>query len=425
MLKRKSLTVMLFVALVIGLSGASYAVQPPPDPSELDFCALLDEAYTIVHTDFAFLLALLGDDAALLDIVQCSICDINGGIDEKTDMPIPNGMLDGNYELRVIKELVQNPTAYADLASGTLPGQVQPGVNPADVVAAYNANYQMLYTDGMNTLLTVTLPSLWPLLQGLAAGEGITLGPLCTGGPGVPEGCVELQKLIDLFRDLLMVLAGYATVGDDASAESVATVAGLLALCDLISEGSCLVTDVIADPNAYERLPLFLSKDGDADGDGHTNFAEYEAFKDKGPGDAFIAAVLDPSVFPGEVAPEGDKVKIYPSGNIQVEEGGTIDLRVELSGLVDPYTIAWTHNGTEISGEVQTRLIIRDVTTADAGIYQCVVTDSSEDKGVFASDTVSVTILPEGTIPVATGIGLGIITALCSVGGVMVLRRRK
>jgi hypothetical protein len=125
MLKRKSLTVMLFVALVIGLSGASYADQPPPDPGELDFCALLDEAYTIVHTDFAFLLALLGDDAALLDIVQCSVCDINGCIDEETDMPIPNGMLDGNYELRVIKELVQNPTMYADLASGTLPGQVQ------------------------------------------------------------------------------------------------------------------------------------------------------------------------------------------------------------------------------------------------------------------------------------------------------------
>ncbi len=67
-------------------------------------------------------------------------------------------------------------------------------MNPADVLAAYNANYQMLYTDGMNTLLTVTLPSLWPLLQGLAAGEGITLGPLCTGGPGVPEGCVELRN---------------------------------------------------------------------------------------------------------------------------------------------------------------------------------------------------------------------------------------
>ncbi|HOV33112.1 MAG TPA: immunoglobulin domain-containing protein [Candidatus Hydrogenedens sp.] len=425
MLKRKSLFVMLlFVGLVVGLSSASYAVQPPPDPAELDFCALLDEAYTIVHTDFAFLLALLGDDAALLDIIQCSVCDINGGIDPETDMPIPNGMLDGNYELRVIKELIQNPSKYANLASGRLPGQVKAGVNPADVVAAYNANYQMLYTDGMNNLLTVMLPGLWGLLQGLAAGEEITLGPLCTGGPGVPAGCVELQKLIDLFRNLLMVLAGYATVGDDASAESVATVADLLALCDLISEGSCLVSDMTSDPNAYQRLPLFLSKDGDADGDGYTNFAEYEAFADKGPGDAFIAAVLNPSVYPGYVPPAEDKIKIYPSGNIQVEEGGTIDLRVELgSSIVEPYSLTWTHNGTEISGEVQTRLTIRDVTNADAGIYQCVATDSS--KGMFASDTVTVMILPEGSIPVATGIGLGIVTALCSVGGVMVLRRRK
>jgi len=415
MLKRKSLlVVLLFVGLVVGLSGASYAVQPPPDPATLDFCALLDQAYTLVTTKFTFLLDLLGDDAALLTQIQCSVCDINGGIVD--DMPVPNGMLDGNYELRVIKELVQNPSVYASLASGTLPGQVKPGVNPADVLAAYNANYQMLYTDGMNTFLTVTLPSLWPLLSGFGA------PPLCTG-PNTPPGCVAQADIVALFKNLLTVLAGYATIGDDPSAESVAVVAGLLALCDVLSEGSCLVTDLETDPNNYQRLPDFLSKDGDADGDGYTNFAEYEAFMDKGPGDAFIAAVLDPAVYPGMVPPAEDKIKIYPSGTIRIEEGGTIDLRVELKGLVEPYSIEWTHNGETIENETQPRLIIRNVTQADAGIYQCVVTDNS--KGMFASGTVTVMILPEGSIPVATGIGLGIVTALCSVGGVMVLRRRK
>jgi len=416
MLKQKSLLMLLLVGLVVGLSVPSFAVQPPPNPDELDFCALLDGAYNLVTNEFAFLLELLGDDAALLTMVQCAVADINGGIVD--NLPTPNGMLDGNYELRIIKELIQNPTQYASLASGTLPGQVRAGVNPTDVINAYNANYQMLYTDGMKQFLTLTLPSLWPILQEIYP----TVPSLCDT-PGDPAGCIDNALIVTLFRNLLMVLAGFATEGDDASAESVATVAGLLALCDVLSPGSCLVNDIVTDPNAYERLPEFLSKEGDADGDGYTNYEEYEAFADvKGPGDAFIAAVLDPSVIPGVVPPSGN-IKLYPSGNIQVEEGGTIDLRAELSNVVEPYTISWTHNGEEISGALQPRLIIRDVTNADGGAYQCIVTDSS--KGLFASEIVYVTILPEGTIPVAGGLGLAIVTVLCSAGGVMVLRRRK
>lgn len=415
MLKRSAL-LLAILGLTIGLSGPSYAVQPPPDPSELDFCALLDGAYNLVTNEFSFLLELLGDDAALLTMIRCEVCDINGGIVD--NLPTPNGMLDGNYELRVIKELVQNPGKYANLASGTLPGQQKPGVNPTDVINAYNANYQMLYTDGMNTFLTVTLPSLWPLLQSMYP----QVPPLCTA-PDNPPGCIDKALIVTLFRNLLMVLAGFATIGDDASANSVATVAGLLALCDVLNPGSCLVNDIVTDPNAYERLPEFLSKDGDADGDGYTNFEEYEAFKDaKGPGDEFIAAVLDPSIYPGYVPPASEKVKIYPSGTIKVEEGGTIDLKVVVKDPVPPVSYAWTHNG-DPCGEDSPNLVIRNVTTADAGNYQCVVTDGS--KGMYASEVVVVQVVPEGTIPVATGIGLAVITAVCSIGGVMALRKRR
>ncbi len=418
MLKQKSFFVMLLVSLVIGLSAPSYAVQPPPNPSELDFCALLDSAYNLVTTDFAFLLELLGDDAALLTMIQCAVADINGGIVD--NIPTPNGMLDGNYELRIIKELVQNPSQYANLPSGTLPGQTRPGVNPTNVLNAYNANYQKLYTDGMHVFLTTTLPSLWPILQGRYPQQ---VPPLCTS-PNVPPGCLDKTKIVTLFRSLLMVLAGFATVGDDASANSVATVASLLALCDVLSQGSCLVTDIERNPNNYVKLPQFLSKEGDADGDGYTNFEEYEEFADvKGPGDAFIAAVLNPSIYPGQVPPSEDKVKIYPSGTIRVEEGGSIDLRVEIKDLVAPISYRWTKGGDDIDGATSPRLIIRDVTSADAGIYQCIVTDAS--KGLYASAQVRVVIVPEGTIPVASGIGLAVITALCSAGGVMVLRRRK
>lgn len=408
---------LILIGLAIGLVTPTYAVQPPPDPSEVDFCALMDGAYGLVTTKFAWLLDLLGDDAALLSMIQCEIADLNGGIVD--DMPTPNGMLDGNYELRIIKELVQNPDRYANLASGTVPGQVRPGVNPTDVINAYNTNYQKLYTDGMYTFLTVTLPSLWPILQGMYP----QVPSLCTA-PNTPPGCVDRADIVTLFRNLLMVLAGYATVGDDPSANTVATVASLLALCDVLTPGSCLVNDIERDPNNYERLPEFLAKDGDADGDGYTNYEEYEAFADvKGPGDTFIAAVLNPSIYPGYVPPDSEKVKIYPSGTIRVEEGGTIDIRVVVKDMTEPVSYQWTKNGEDIEGATDARLIIRNVTTSDAGNYQCVVTDAS--KGIFASDIVVVQIVPEGTFPVASGIGLGVITALCSLGGVLALRRRK
>lgn len=416
-MSKRSVLLVAILGLIVGLSVPSYAVQPPPQPSEVDFCALMDGAYNLVTTKFAWLIDLLGEDAALLTMIRCEIADLNGGIVD--DMPTPNGMLDGNYELRIIKELVQNPSKYANLPSGTLPGQVRPGVNPTDVINAYNANYQKLYTDGMYTFLTVTLPTLWPVLQGMYP----QVPPLCTA-PNTPPGCVDRADIVTLFRNLLMVLAGYATVGDDPSANTVATVASLLALCNVVTPGSCLVNDIERDPNNYERLPEFLAKDGDADGDGYTNYEEYEAFADvKGPGDAFIAAVLDPSIYPGYVPPASEKVKIYPSGTIKVEEGGTIDLRVVVKDLTPPISYQWTKNGEDINGATEPRLIIRNVTTADGGAYQCVVTDAS--KGIYASEVVNVLIVPEGTIPVATGIGLAVITAVCSLGGVMALRRRR
>ncbi|MCX8065086.1 MAG: immunoglobulin domain-containing protein [Candidatus Hydrogenedentes bacterium] len=417
-MSKRSALLMTVLGLIVGLSMPSYAVQPPPNASEVDFCALMDGAYGLVTTKFAWLLELLGDDAALLEMIRCDIADLNGGLNED-DMPTPNGMLDGNYELRIIKELIQNPSKYANLASGTLPGQVKPGVNPTNVVNAYNTNYQKLYTDGMYSFLTVTLPSLWGILRGMYP----TVPPLCTG-PNTPPGCVSQQDIVTLFRNLLMVLAGYATVGDAPSAETVAAVASLLALCDVLSPGSCLVNDIERNPANYSKLPAFLSKDGDADGDGYTNFAEYEEFADvKGPGDAFIAAVLDPSIYPGYVPPASEKVKIYPSGTIKVEEGGTIDLKVVVKDLVAPISYQWTKNGEDIDGATEARLVIRNVTTADGGAYQCVVTDAS--KGIYASAVVNVQIVPEGTIPVATGIGLAVITAVCSLGGVMALRRRR
>lgn len=407
--KHVLLTVMILMAIpMVAYPQCSVPVPVPnpnpPNPTTVDFCFYMDEAYNLAHNQFSWLLNCLGDSAAIIEMIRCDIADLNGGLNED-DMPLPNGMLDGNYELRVITELLKNPAQYANLPSGTLPGQIRPGVDPIDARDAFLHNLNGLYTPNLHNLLVQTLPSLWGMLPGVC--------------PGAPAQCRNeiIANAVTMFYDIMATLAGYAVL-DDNGVQLAVAIAHLLKTADVIGP---MLSDLKDNPNYYEKIPEFLSKNGDADGDGYSNFAEYEAFKDaKGPGDAFIAAVLNPSIKP--TPPVSEKVKIYPSGTIKVEEGGTIDLKVVVKDLTPPISYQWTHNGDDL-GVNTANLVIRNVTTADAGNYQCIVTDAS--KAIYASEIVVVQVLAEGTIPVATGIGLAIITGVCTLGGVMALRRRR
>jgi len=122
-------------------------------------------------------------------------------------------------------------------------------------------------------------------------------------------------------------------------------------------------------------------------------------------------------------APASERVKIYPSGSIKIEEGGSIDLRVQLTDVAEPYFVRWTHNGEEIIGAQQTRLIIRDVDIANGGSYQCVVTDSA--KALLYSEPVYVDIVPQGTIPASNGLSITIITTLFVIVSCVYLQKKK
>ena len=61
----------------------------------------------------------------LLEMLQCPVADINGGIDLDSELPIPNGMLDAFGELGMVYYVLAHPEL--DLSAGNLPGQVAPG----------------------------------------------------------------------------------------------------------------------------------------------------------------------------------------------------------------------------------------------------------------------------------------------------------
>jgi hypothetical protein len=466
----------------------------------------------------AWLASLLGEDAALLDQFDCSVADLNGGLVD--DTPTPNGMLDGEFELRVLYELMLNPGTYAGLATGTMTGQVQAGINASALEAGFTNNYQGLYTDTMDQTIKLLLPSLWGTLQAsqgdevklvsVPAGATVTIngvvytahastttaanrefsiagddvadaaalnGLINNATYGVPAvksassgntltltikaGTITnitvtasdpsfqiddspdipflTQALKDtmnaLFPNIMTLLAGYATIGDGASMETVISLAAILQLCDVVAPGSCVIGDVVTDPELYEKFPQFLSADGDADGDGFTNRAEYDLFAGVKGSQEYINAVLNPAIpgsGEGEGAVEGEGegtvegetggATIYPSGTIQVPLKGMIDLLVETS-MTGTLTYQWLKDGDPLEFETSARLKITNVTNADGGVYRARV--SNEGKAIVLSPPVTVVIVAEDALPLAGGLGLGALASICALGGAMIIRRKK
>jgi hypothetical protein len=469
----------------------------------------------------AWLAGLLGEDAALLDQFDCSVADLNGGLVD--DTPTPNGMLDGEFELRVLYELMLNPGTYAGLATGTMTGQVQAGIDASLLEAGFTNNFQGLYTDGMHQTVTLLLPTLWGTLQGASADEvklvsvpaGATVtingvvytahastttaanrefsiagddvadaaalnGLINNATYGVPAvksaasgntlkltikaGTISnitvtasdpsfeiddspdipflTQALKDtmfaLFPNIMTLLAGYATIGDTASMDTVISLAAILQVCGVLDPEdptSCVIGDVVTDPELYVKFPAFLGPDGDADGDGFTNREEYDLFAGVKGSQEYINAVLNPAIpgsGEGEGAVEGEGegtvegetggATIYPSGTIQVPLKGMIDLLVETS-MTGTLTYQWLKDGDPLEFETSARLKITNVTNADGGVYRARV--SNEGKAIVLSPPVTVVIVAEDALPLAGGLGLGALASICALGGAMIIRRKK
>ncbi|HPO15256.1 MAG TPA: SUMF1/EgtB/PvdO family nonheme iron enzyme [Candidatus Hydrogenedentes bacterium] len=272
-------------------------------PVNIDFCARMDDIYTTMQLEIMGpILDLLGDNASIVNMIQCSTADLNGLLvdtdnppDGNPDMPGPNEMLDGAYELNVIAELVNNPSNYTELPSGIASGQITSGVDPAAVASAYEFNYNALYGP-LETLVTI-LPT---LVQNLAQ---VTL---------TPEQIEQITSLIPAFSS---ILAGYATLGD---ADSISFV---LFLTNQLYD---IVPTIPITADSFVTLNGILGPDGDADGDGFTNRQEYDFFNGQG-SQVYVVAVLNPSINPdnpgeGEIEGEGEG-EIIPGEMVSVPAG--------------------------------------------------------------------------------------------------------
>jgi len=378
--------------------------QPAPPPAARNFCAIMNAVKVSLNdtgpSGLAWIKGLLGDQAALLDQFDCTIADLNGGLDGDDNLT-PNLMLDGEFELRVVYELMLNPGTYAGLATGIMPGQIQTGVDVAAIEAGFTNNFQRLYTDTMDQTVKLLLPSLWGTLQsgmadviklfsvpvgttvtingivftahadtttpanrefsiagddtadaaalnglindatyGVTAVKGtvsgneialtITAATISSIDESASDPSVQVEPGTDIpflstalrdnmsafFPNVMTVLAGYATFGDDPSVEVAIKIATLLKLCDLVEPGSCVIGDVIMDPFLYDRFAPFLASDGDADGDGLTNRQEYDLYADVKGSQEYIDAVLNPAIpGSGEGEGEGEGQKV---GSLQV-----------------------------------------------------------------------------------------------------------
>ncbi len=336
-------------------------------PTTYDFCGMLDQTACSVN----LLGAQLGDLISLVPMLQCVNADINGplNLDPAATLPVtPNGIPDGQYELGVLGEALNN------------------AANPyhAQALSIYQANFLALKNLVADALVSQGYWSLVPLVA--------------------PQ----------LVGSLAGVLAGYAELGD------ANTNAALNAILDLLKG-----IGVVVPPNGITDLcgsiPA-LGRLGDADHDGYSNQAEYNYFGktlNAGPA-ATIAAIFSASQMPPATTP---RVEVLGAGTL--EEGAALDLKaVALNCTAASY--AWAKNGSTLGTETGSSLIIPVLSLTDSGSYVCTVTTADKTAGdLVASNPVTVTVVPAGTLPIAGGLGLALLAGACALGGVGSIRRRK
>jgi hypothetical protein len=386
---KKTMIASVLAALLLGVpvaQGQDIPLVAPtlPAQGEVDFCDNLDNA--IPEMLSTLLVNFIDEDdlaqfEPILNDLNCDAADINGEIVE--DMPTGNGMLD-SFELGLLAH-VMNTTGYS-----------QNGMDSDTAYAAFSQNFNVA-SDALFLGLTES---------DLVAGYASLISLL----PGAWDA---LQQLID---NLVPVLAGYATLGDDTSFGSILTIVGLLEELG--------VTPPTADD--FNRLNdgAFFGPNGNLDGDVASNFLEYVEFSAGGTDiNAYIAAASDPAIAP-EITVIFDGFRLIKTGPPLVEEGDSIGLAypVELA-YEGEATFQWQKDFVDIPGEIGMSLQLSNVMDADEGVYTLVVTD--ESKGVYTSAGYTLDVLPEGSVPVAGGFGLALLTGACALTGLAGIRRKK
>ena len=295
-------------------------------------------------------------------LFPCLTMDINGPINEEAEIPVTgNGIPDGAYELALLGAVMNDPNHPLH----------------QQALDAYQYNFIVLKS-----------------LVGLALDSEGYLG-FTLLAPMVAPG-------------LIAILAGYPTLGDAQTNVALDTLLLLLGDLGLQPPAGGIVSITHSVPQ--------LGPEGDADGDGASNRKEYNYYKSQGPA-VTIAAQLDPAQTPPNLA--------FITGGGKYEVGATVNLRVAFVGMDGVgATYQWFKNGAPVADATGSSLVFAPVTLADAGSYSCEL--NIPDKAtVFLTDPTSLTVLPEGSLPVAGGMGLALLAGACALAGAVGIRRRK
>jgi len=345
-----------------------------PDIGTYDFCRYADKIYCGLQ----LVVSLAKEIGEFANLLQCLNMDINGPVDLDGDIPVsPNGMPDGQYELAILAHALNNPS------------------NPwhAQATAAFQANFIYLREQIVTALSLTTAKDLRSIVNLLA--------------PGLVSG-------------LTCVLAGFATLGDPQT-------------YDALDQLMKLLKDIGLEPpeggigSVTTGVPE-LGPFGDADGDGASNFMEYQYFVGElGYSDQeFIAAVFDPDQ---RLTPMLPSAKISaPAGYYQI--GSNVTLTATLKDYYDmPTSIAWYHNGAVISGANELVLELLNVQEEDSGLYKIEVgVEYDLEEKELVADVISANFwitVSDTPLPVGSILGLALMTSACALAGAQVIRRRK
>ena len=123
--------------------------------------------------------------------------------------------------------------------------------------------------------------------------------------------------------------------------------------------------------------------------------------------------------------PPPPPISISGSGH-RLLVGQDIDLAVD-PGDIEPTAYQWSKDGEELGSETESTLAILSVTTDDTGDYSCLVTydDGGGDAAYAEAEPSYYVWVTETALPLAGGLGLGLLAGACALAGVVSIRRKK
>jgi len=354
-----------FVQGTVGSPIASW-----PAVGTHNFCAHMDT----ILCQLALVSGLLPEVLEYANLLRCLDADINGPVNpdpQGDELPItPNGVPDGQYELAIVAYALNTP-AYA-LHTETL--------------AAYQFNFENIKNLIQQALDTAGYLALVPLAA-----------PYLIGG-------------------LTSLLAGYATTGDPTTLAALDMLLGLL-------------SDIGLEPpeggiaSITQSVPA-LGIMGDADGDGSSNYLEYQCFvvEQAYTAEQYVAAVFDNNQFCITPTPIINSIK----GGGKKRIGTSTELIPVTQYLLAPIAYEWSKDGVALGVDTQT-LLLENLQESDSGYYEIAITyEYTEEK---ATDVVSkgvwLTVTDFSELPAAGVLGLLAMSGAFAIAGMGGIRRRR